>query len=50
MYCSDELFFSEHEFDGTPWEKLENYEKWDPLRFVKNWSTPELVRIHPLGP
>jgi len=30
---------------GTPWEKPEDYAKWNPVELVKNWKTPELV-IH----
>lgn len=42
-WSTEELFFIEHEFAGTLWEKRENYEKWDPARFTHNWETPMLV-------
>jgi dipeptidyl aminopeptidase/acylaminoacyl peptidase len=30
---------------GTPWDKPENFAKFNPAELVKNWATPELV-IH----
>lgn len=30
---------------GTLWDSREVYEMWDPMRFAKNFSTPEFV-IH----
>lgn len=43
--ATEELYFPEREFGGTPWEAPENYAKWNPQNHVKNWKTPELV-IH----
>jgi dipeptidyl aminopeptidase/acylaminoacyl peptidase len=44
MYgVTEELWFTEWEFRGTPWDAPELYEKWSPHRFVKNFSTPTLV-------
>jgi dipeptidyl aminopeptidase/acylaminoacyl peptidase len=45
QYSSDELFFPHHDFDGTLWDNRENYEKWDPARYLKHWATPHLI-IH----
>ncbi|KAI9758822.1 MAG: hypothetical protein M4579_002836 [Chaenotheca gracillima] len=45
QYTSDELWFPNHDFEGTPWENRAGYEKWDPSRFTKNWETPHLI-IH----
>lgn len=45
QYSSEELFFPQHDFAGTLWEHRENYERWDPARFTKEWATPHLV-IH----
>ena len=46
MYGStDELFFPEWEFGGTPWEKPALHEKWNPILHVANFKTPMLV-IH----
>jgi dipeptidyl aminopeptidase/acylaminoacyl peptidase len=44
-FTTDELWFPEWEFRGTPWEKPELYEKFSPSRYVANWKTPTLV-IH----
>ncbi len=44
MYgVTEELWFPEWEFGGPFWEAPEDYEKWSPHRFVKNFSTPTLV-------
>ena len=44
MYgVTEELWFPEWEFKGTPWDNPELYEKWSPHRFVKNFNTPTLV-------
>ncbi len=42
---TEELWFPEWEFGGTPWENRENYEKWSPHRFIHNAKTPMLI-IH----
>ena len=41
---TDELWFPEWEFGGTPWDS-DDYEKWSPSSLVKNFKTPMLV-IH----
>ncbi len=41
---TDELWFPEWEFGGTPWTS-EDYEKWSPSSYVKDFKTPMLV-IH----
>jgi len=44
MYgVTEELWFAEWEFKGTPWDNPELYEKWSPHRFVRNFKTPTLV-------
>jgi dipeptidyl aminopeptidase/acylaminoacyl peptidase len=44
MYgATEELWFVEWEFKGTPWEHPELYEKWSPHLFAKNFHTPTLV-------
>ncbi|KAL6611578.1 peptidase S9 prolyl oligopeptidase active site domain-containing protein [Neocallimastix sp. 'constans'] len=47
FFTTEELFFSEYEFGGVPWDKKAKkiYDKWNPREFVKNWKTPTLV-IH----
>ena len=42
-YITDELWFSEHEFGGKPYECPENYIRHSPHRFVQNFNTPTLV-------
>jgi len=44
-YNTEELWFPEYEFGGTPFQNPELYDKWSPSRYVKNWKTPMLV-IH----
>lgn len=43
MYATEELWFQEWEFKGTPWEKPELYTKWSPHLHAKNFKTPTLV-------
>lgn len=45
FYTTEELWFPEWEFRGTPWEQEELYRKWSPARHVSKWRTPTLV-IH----
>jgi dipeptidyl aminopeptidase/acylaminoacyl peptidase len=46
MYgATEELWFPEWEFKGTPWTNEEMYSKWSPSYFVQNFKTPCLV-IH----
>jgi dipeptidyl aminopeptidase/acylaminoacyl peptidase len=42
---TEELWFPLWEFGGTPWDKPEDYEKWSPSHYVKEFQTPTLV-IH----
>ncbi len=44
-YATEELWFSEHENGGTPWENPHGYEEFNPINSVKNWKVPMLV-IH----
>ena len=44
MYgATEELWFPEWEFKGTPWTNKPMYEKWSPHNFVQNFKTPILV-------
>ena len=44
MYgVTEELWFPEWEFGGNPWDNPEQYEKWSPHRFARNFNTPTLV-------
>jgi dipeptidyl aminopeptidase/acylaminoacyl peptidase len=40
--ATEELWFPEHDFKGTPWESPE-YDRWSPAKHVKNFRTPALV-------
>jgi len=40
---TEELWFDEHERGGTPWDVPENYEKFSPSHFAKNFNTPVLI-------
>ncbi|RDA93106.1 hypothetical protein CP533_4129 [Ophiocordyceps camponoti-saundersi (nom. inval.)] len=45
QWSTEELFFPEHDFGGTLWEKRDNYVKWDPSMHLDQWATPQLI-IH----
>ena len=40
---TEELWFTDWEFGGTPYQSRQLYEQWSPLNFVKNWKTPMLI-------
>lgn len=40
---TEELWFPEWEFRGTPWSNPKMYEKWSPSRLAKNFKTPTYV-------
>ena len=40
---TEELWFPEWEMHGPPWENPELVEKWSPIRYAKNFSTPQLI-------
>ena len=43
--ATEELWFPLWELGGTPWDKPEDYARWSPSRYVKDFHTPTLV-IH----
>ena len=44
MYgATEELWFPEWEFKGTPWTNPAMYQRWSPHMFVNNFNTPTLV-------
>jgi dipeptidyl aminopeptidase/acylaminoacyl peptidase len=44
MYgATEELWFPEWEFGGTPWDNPAGFEKWNPSAYVKDMTTPLLV-------
>ena len=40
---TEELWFPNWEFAGTPYANRPLYEKWSPLNFVRSWKTPILI-------
>jgi acylaminoacyl-peptidase len=42
-YATEELWFTEWENGGTPYEVPENYQRFNPANHVQNWRTPMLV-------
>ncbi|KAL9641848.1 hypothetical protein ABK040_011833 [Willaertia magna] len=44
-YSTDELWFPEKEFKGTPFTNPQAYAQYNPINYVTKWRTPTLV-IH----
>jgi dipeptidyl aminopeptidase/acylaminoacyl peptidase len=46
MYATEELWFEEHDMQGTPWSNPESYRKWAPVNYageLGKFKTPTLV-------
>ena len=46
MYATEELWFEEHDMQGTPWTNPESYKKWAPATYADElgkFKTPTLV-------
>ncbi len=46
MYATEELWFEEHDMQGTPWTNPEGYRKWAPVTYageLGKYKTPTLV-------
>ena len=46
MYATEELWFEEHDMQGTPWSNSESYRKWGPSTYASalgKYKTPTLV-------
>jgi dipeptidyl aminopeptidase/acylaminoacyl peptidase len=46
MYATEELWFEEHDMQGTPWTNPESYKKWAPVTYageLGKFKTPTLV-------
>ena len=43
QYATEELWFPEHEFGGTPWAPGNSYERWNPASSADKFATPELI-------
>ena len=42
-YATEELWFTEWEQGGTPYDVPKNYEQFNPVNHVKDWKIPTLV-------
>ena len=42
-YSTEELWFTEWENRGSPWERGTTYEEFNPVNHVQNWNTPMMV-------
>ncbi len=42
-YSTEELWFSEWENGGTPWQPNTTYEAFNPVNHVAEWSKPQLI-------
>ncbi|PGG98965.1 hypothetical protein AJ79_08740 [Helicocarpus griseus UAMH5409] len=43
--ATEELYFPIHDLNGVYWQVPQNWDRWDPSRFLHNWETPHLI-IH----
>ena len=46
MYATEELWFEEHDTQGTPWTNPESFHKWSPMTYASElgkFKTPTLV-------
>jgi dipeptidyl aminopeptidase/acylaminoacyl peptidase len=46
MFATEELWFEEHDMQGTPWSNPESYRKWSPSTYAADlgkYKTPTLV-------
>ena len=44
---TEELWFNEWEFKGTPWTNRELYNKWSPHMYATSFKTPDAGRARP---
>ena len=42
-YSTEELWFTEWEYGGTPWDNPRGYQEFNPANHVGDWKTPMLV-------
>lgn len=43
QYASEELWFMEHDFNGTLWDEWDNYARYNPAKHTDKWTTPHLI-------
>ncbi|KAB8303279.1 hypothetical protein EYC80_004721 [Monilinia laxa] len=48
QYTTEELWFMQHDFNGTLWENYDNYARWNPANHTDAWSTPHLINHNEL--
>lgn len=49
LYSTDELWFIQHDFNGTLWNNYENYERWNPAAKTSAWNTSHLIAHNDLN-
>ncbi|KIW65324.1 hypothetical protein PV04_07594 [Phialophora macrospora] len=42
-YSTEELWFTQHDFNGTLWTNRVNYDEFNPLNYISEWATPHFV-------
>ncbi|CAL3973291.1 hypothetical protein PZA11_005569 [Diplocarpon coronariae] len=43
QYSSEEMWFPQHDFNGTITHNWDNYARWNPANRTDQWSTPHLI-------
>lgn len=43
QYSSEELWFPQHDFNGTLTDNWDNYARWNPANHTDQWATPHLI-------
>ncbi|KIW87773.1 uncharacterized protein Z519_11747 [Cladophialophora bantiana CBS 173.52] len=42
-YSTEELWFMQHDMNGTLWTNRREYDEWNPINHVDKWATPHFV-------
>ena len=43
QYTTEELWFMQHDFNGTLWNNWDNYARYNPANHTDKWATPHLI-------
>ncbi|EXJ88470.1 dipeptidyl aminopeptidase [Capronia coronata CBS 617.96] len=43
QYATEELWFTQHDMNGTLWDNRDHFERWNPINHIHNWATPHFV-------
>jgi dipeptidyl aminopeptidase/acylaminoacyl peptidase len=43
QYSTEELWFTQHDFNRTLWDNFDNYARWNPANHTDQWATPHLI-------